>query len=365
MNKLHVRAFGVITVMFLLLPPPLFAKSGGGPFADVDASSPFFIPITYLKNQKIIEGFSDGTFQPDAPVTRAEALTMILKATKHGVADKDALGKTIEPQSPLQISLPAATNITLKNITTGEETTLEGVQNLRIDVSKGSATLRAIKVSPQPFTDVSEKDWFYSAASEAKRLGIVTGIENKYFKPNAQVNLAQALRMLFKSARVITDRIDLSSVVLPASVPPKAWFAHDIAYALTKTIIAQQEGGKIFPPDGVLHRGELALLLYRFLKAKNGVSFGYASWYGDGLSKINPPNGMEYKKKFLTAAHLKLPMGQIVRVTNMDNGKQVDLVINDRGPYVTGRIIDLSKSAFAAIGDPGIGLISVYIEPLQ
>lgn len=66
----------------------------------------------------------------------------------------------------------------------------------------------------------------------------------------------------------------------------------------------------------------------------------------------------------MAAAHKTLPKGSYVKVTNMDNGKSVIVVINDRGPYVPGRIIDLDKAAFAKIASIGAGVINVKMEEI-
>ena len=66
-----------------------------------------------------------------------------------------------------------------------------------------------------------------------------------------------------------------------------------------------------------------------------------------------------------TAAHKKLPFGTKVKVTNIKNGKSVIVKINDRGPFVKGRIIDLTRSAFNSIGDLNSGIISVEIEVIK
>ncbi|WP_414730227.1 septal ring lytic transglycosylase RlpA family protein, partial [Zhongshania aliphaticivorans] len=69
-----------------------------------------------------------------------------------------------------------------------------------------------------------------------------------------------------------------------------------------------------------------------------------------------------YKHELNTAAHRTLPFGSNVKVTNISNSKSVVVRINDRGPFVKGRIVDLSKSAFDAIGNTYSGLIEVEIE---
>jgi rare lipoprotein A len=92
---------------------------------------------------------------------------------------------------------------------------------------------------------------------------------------------------------------------------------------------------------------------------------GLASYYADKHQNRKTANGELYKHNLKTAAHKKLPFGSNVKVTNMSNGKSVMVKINDRGPFVKGRIIDLSKSAFSSIGSMSSGLINVKIEVIR
>lgn len=198
----------------------------------------------------------------------------------------------------------------------------------------------------------------------AKEKNLVKGAKKtlEFNRLDESVNLAEALRIMFSAAGIKTK---LSKKNLPDGIPEDAWYAKDISYAVSKTILTQQQNGNIFPPERPLKRGELALLLYRFLQSRRNISFGYGSWYGDGLAKTGIPKGHGYVENFLTAANKELPFGTIVRVTNMENGKTVEVVINDSGPYVTGRIIDLSKTAFSKLASPGAGIISIQMEPLE
>jgi rare lipoprotein A len=72
---------------------------------------------------------------------------------------------------------------------------------------------------------------------------------------------------------------------------------------------------------------------------------GLASWYGEQFHGKQAANGELFDMTALTAAHRTLPLGSIVRVVNLQNGKHVRVRINDRGPYVNGRILDLSYAA--------------------
>jgi len=89
---------------------------------------------------------------------------------------------------------------------------------------------------------------------------------------------------------------------------------------------------------------------------------GYASWYGGKFQGRKTANGEIFDTNQLTAAHRTLPFGTLVKVTNMGNGLSVTVRINDRGPFVEGRIIDLSRAAADAIGMMGSGVAYVSVE---
>jgi rare lipoprotein A len=90
---------------------------------------------------------------------------------------------------------------------------------------------------------------------------------------------------------------------------------------------------------------------------------GMASWYGPGFHGRQTANGERFNQNDLTAAHRSLPFGTKVRVTNMNNGRSVVVRINDRGPFVGGRAIDLSAAAARAIGlhNSGVGPVNLEI----
>jgi rare lipoprotein A len=89
---------------------------------------------------------------------------------------------------------------------------------------------------------------------------------------------------------------------------------------------------------------------------------GIASWYGPTFDGHRTSNGEIYDMHQFTAAHRTLPFNAVVRVTNLTNGKQTEVRINDRGPFVGNRVIDLSLSAAQAIGMVGPGTASVRLE---
>jgi rare lipoprotein A len=92
---------------------------------------------------------------------------------------------------------------------------------------------------------------------------------------------------------------------------------------------------------------------------------GWASWYGPGFHGNLTANGDVYDQEAMTAAHKSLPFGTKVRVTNLDNGKVVVVRINDRGPYVGDRVIDLSAGAARILGLMQSGVAPVRLEILE
>ena len=91
---------------------------------------------------------------------------------------------------------------------------------------------------------------------------------------------------------------------------------------------------------------------------------GVASWYGPAFHGRPTANGERFDMNGVTAAHPTLPLPSRVRVTNLENGRQLELRVNDRGPFVNGRIIDLSRRAAQLLGFKRRGLTKVRVQYL-
>lgn len=89
---------------------------------------------------------------------------------------------------------------------------------------------------------------------------------------------------------------------------------------------------------------------------------GIASWYGPGFHALSTANGERYDQDDLTAAHKTLPMPSHVEVENLDNGRKLIVRINDRGPFVEGRIIDLSRKSAQLLGVDRVGTARVRVR---
>lgn len=96
----------------------------------------------------------------------------------------------------------------------------------------------------------------------------------------------------------------------------------------------------------------------------SNVQEGIASWYGPGFHGKRTSSGERFDQYDFTAAHRTLPLGSWVVVTNQTNGRSIQVYVNDRGPYIQGRVIDLSYAAARAIGMLGPGTVPVRIVVL-
>jgi rare lipoprotein A len=96
-----------------------------------------------------------------------------------------------------------------------------------------------------------------------------------------------------------------------------------------------------------------------------GAQYGLASWYGEKFHGRPTASGETFDMYAYTAAHRNLPFGTRVRVTNEENGRSVVVRVNDRGPWVEGRIIDLSYAAAKELGMIEAGVVRIRLEVLR
>lgn len=92
---------------------------------------------------------------------------------------------------------------------------------------------------------------------------------------------------------------------------------------------------------------------------------GVASWYGPGFHGKKTASGEKYNQNGISAAHRTLPFGTKVRITDKKSGRSIIVRINDRGPFIKGRIIDLSKGAAQKLGFGKRGHVKVCLEIIK
>lgn len=108
----------------------------------------------------------------------------------------------------------------------------------------------------------------------------------------------------------------------------------------------------------------ILLLLFTLSVSAENVfpQYGNASWYGNSFHGRKTASGQIFDQNALTGANRTLPFGSIVRVTNLRNGRYVDITINDRGPFIKTRIIDISRAAAREIGILHRGVARVRVS---
>jgi rare lipoprotein A len=256
-----------------------------------------------LKDNNLIDGYDDGTFKPDNEVNRAEALKMVMKAIK------------------------------------------------------GTTTTNKEKFS---FEDIKSTDWFYTYVLAAWNNYLVTGYPDGLFHPERTINLAESLKIILKQEG---NPIPVSVSEKPfADVEISDWYAPYAQVAKDRTIVLEGRGDGYIHADRNITRGTLANLLYRTIRSKDSSRFAIASWYGDLLAHQSTASGEPFIPDHFTVAHKTLPFGTKLLVTDIANGKSVEVTVNDRGPYVTGVDLDLSKSAFEALAPAGAGIINTEYQ---
>ncbi len=175
--------------------------------------------------------------------------------------------------------------------------------------------------------------------------------------------------------------VNLRSVVNMRQVAPRAAVLAPAVLALVlgacsevqlaaytaKEIAARVEGT---PPEGVYKVGDPYQMYGTWYYPEHDPEYneiGIASWYGEPFHGRATANGSVYDMNALTAAHKTLPMPSLVMVTNLENGRSLTLTVNDRGPFTTGRIIDVSRRAAQLLGfsEQGTTLVRIQATPAK
>ncbi len=99
--------------------------------------------------------------------------------------------------------------------------------------------------------------------------------------------------------------------------------------------------------------------------ARGFSEIGKASWYGPDFDGLTTASGETFDMTGYTAAHRRLPFGTRILVTNLDNNRSVELVVNDRGPFVPGRVVDVSRRAAEVLEFTTEGLAPVRIKAIK
>jgi rare lipoprotein A len=284
-------------------------------FTDVSVGHPEYTALKYLKEKGIIKGYADGSFRPAEYINRVEALKIIMES--NGVITDSYI-----------------------------ENNKLGGKDFNLDAEKIT------------FTDIYKSQWYYPYVKKAVLEGVVSGYPDNTFQPLKTVNRAESYKMTMESDGIVLPEVTENPF---SDVYVNEWHAPYFQEAKNRQIVyvTMQD---LVNPAREMKRSRFAELVYRYLRSNEGHKFGKGTFYSDYFEGRSTSSGEPYKASELTAAHLTLPFGTYVKVTNLANDNSVTVKINDRGPFVTGRVIDLSRTAFEQIAHPGTGVIYVEYE---
>ncbi len=208
----------------------------------------------------------------------------------------------------------------------------------------------AEKTNEKPYADVPKTDPGYAEITYAKARGILND-ENANFRPNEPLSSTDAMLILFRTRSVerLKENGDIDFMALPNAPDVPALAAkYGISY--------DAEGSSLTQENLLTLMRELDAALQ---KEEHEVSLYSEKFHGKGTAF-----GETFDMYALTAAHRSFPANTLVRVTNVANGKSVVVRINDRGPFVQGRNMDLSLGAFTTIAARSSGKIQATFERL-
>ncbi len=206
------------------------------------------------------------------------------------------------------------------------------------------------KTREKPYIDVQEGDSGFAEITYAKSRGILND-ENIRFRPDEPLSVSDALLLLFRTRNIERLLKDGGNdfMELPNAPDTPALAAK---YALDAD------------PEAPSLTHEELLTLMRNLDSKLHSELHEVSLYSEKFHGKGTAFGETFDMNALTAAHRTFPQNTLVRVTNTENGKSVVVRINDRGPFVQGRDMDLSLAAFLQIADRSVGKIQATFERL-
>lgn len=390
-----MRLKSLLLLSFLFLNAQIASAS----FKDLPQSHPYHDAIMHLNKQGCLSGYNDNTVKPDQKITRAATIKLLLTCLD--------LPKIYSEES---FTLPKGAEV----VVNGNTVILPKEDQITFKIPFDPE-----KYGKLSFSDLEPGAWYINFLKEAVIRRLVTGYTDNTIKPNKSVTKGELYTLLY---RVVPDDLKMASPVPQAKdINENDWFFDGLQFALSQKINNTDKDGNINPLRE-LNRGHVAQFLSDYINwhtektkpvatnipkpeptfqpvaqpatpaapapqvqqpvitnpfdptslgstqassqssSSNPTEFGDASFYADIFEGKITASGEVFSQQKLTAAHKTLPFGTVLKVTNRQNSKSINVIVTDRGPFIEGRVIDLSKLAFNSIADLNSGVINVNIE---
>lgn len=378
-------------------------------FSDVNEDYLYYKSINNLTESGCINGYEDGTFKPDKEVTRAEAVKILLTCID--------LPKIYTEQT---FTVPEGTILLVDN----SEKTLSDESEVKFKIP-----FNAENYADLSFDDIKENSWYIPFLKEAVVRKIITGYDDNTIKPNQSVNKAELYTILYRltpeellvtnteesladdiasgfwyyeplqfaieNQLLTTNDENLINPFKELTRANVAHFVYEYSEWLNDRIVTDEDSNESEESteedkeqtdteetnnedesnqenepesDEETNTEDSSSQTDTNTEETNQLGFtetGVASYYGYSFDGRRTASGQILDVEANMAAHKTLPFGSIVRITNPDTGKWVEVTIFDRGPFVEGRIIDLTPSSFEAIAPLSSGIVNVELEVIS
>jgi len=392
-----MKKFKFITSIILLISliNTVLAKD----FTDLTAEDSSYEAAKHFLDNGCLSGYQDGSFKPEKSINRMESVKLIL---------------TCLEQPPLytekEFELKKDTVVLLNN----KEEKLDSDQTVVFKVPFNSEQFGNLT-----FPDIDQQAWYIPYLKEAVVRKIITGYNDNTIKPNNEVSKAELFAILYRiTPSTVLDTFTIDQNIKTNDLDPNQWFYTSAMFALQNEITSLNSEQN-YNYEYKLNRADFIQAVYKYknwlnkklnptqevikevkvikeVEAKpeteeqstqteettepvtedsntatssntssedlsNFNESGVASYYSRNLTGAKTASGEIFDAEELVAAHKTLPFGTIVKVTNPENNKWVKVRIIDRGPYIDGRVIDLSPSAFESLASLSAGLVKVVL----
>jgi rare lipoprotein A len=385
----------------LLVASPASAMN----FDDIQEDYIYYNSIETLTEKKCINGYEDNTFRPDQKVNRAEAIKIILTCLD--------LPNIYTEQT---FTVPNGTKVIVGN----NESEVESETEVKFKIP-----FNADNYGDLSFKDIQADDWYVPFLKEAVVRKVITGYNDNTIRPFQSVNKAELYTILYRLTPAELKEVKAEEA-LSDDIASGYWYYDPLQFALENQLLTTNEE-KLVTPLKELTRANVAHFVYEYSNWLNErivdeesqttteeattetetndnsqetsedttneektdetnnqedsssqsetndtsseeesfTESGVASYYGHSFDGRRTASGQILDVEANMAAHKTLPFGTIVRVTNPETEKWVEVTIFDRGPFVEGRIIDLTPSSFEALAPLSSGLVKVELEVIS
>jgi rare lipoprotein A len=356
-------------------------------FEDVSTDAPYYDAVKYMFDKSIIKGKDDGLFHPDDEITRVEALKIVISVRTLHVQQTfpgaDLFPDVTDDKWYSNYVYTAKRNHIISGDENGNfnpDSNISRAESCKLVMGTFGVKLHHIHESYSDFVeydDVSSDVWYSPCVGLTSYYSFFKP-SGESFYPDRPITRAEFARFAYKLS-LFSETGGLNSLKPYNDINSEDGEEQDLEESNLDEITDETENTEIITTetdeeivpdenseeDFFEETDKDNIIPEEFVPGMELLTKGVASYYGNEFNGRGTASGAKFDNDKFMAAHPLLPFNSRVRVTNIENGEFVDVDVLDCGPFVSGRIIDLSKAAFDQIGHLGSGLLDVELEILE